>query len=179
MSEEPVENVVERIEPDPAPAVDDLTGPPRTLDPRIRHVWVLRSTVGALVLGGLGLLAGLFFRDAFWPAPVAFSIAFVVGVAFAFARYRRWSYRVREDSLYLDRGVVTETRTVVPYVRIQHVDVSRGPLERTLGLARLVVYTAGSRGADVAIPGLTPDHAGDLRRRLKQLTIAAEAEDAV
>jgi membrane protein YdbS with pleckstrin-like domain len=86
---------------------------------------------------------------------------------------------VREDSLFLDRGVLTQVRTVVPFVRVQHVDVSRGPVERALGLATVVVYTAGSRGADVAVPGLTPDRADDLQRRLKRLTIVAEGEDAV
>jgi len=97
----------------------------------------------------------------------------------AVLRYRSWSYEVREDSLYLERGVLTHTRTVVPYVRIQHVDASRGPVERALGLATAVVYTAGSRGADVSIPGLTTDRADDLQERLKRLAIAAEGEDAV
>ena len=69
--------------------------------------------------------------------------------------------------------------TVVPYVRIQHVDASRGPVERAFGLATTVVYTAGSRGADVSIPGLSPERAEDLQTRLKQLAIAAEGEDAV
>ncbi len=57
--------------------------------------------------------------------------------------------------------------------------MSRGPLERGLGLASVVVYTAGSRGADVTIPGVALDRADDLQARLKQLAIVAEGEDAV
>jgi membrane protein YdbS with pleckstrin-like domain len=110
---------------------------------------------------------------------VVAAAVFVVSAVFAVLRYRSWSYEVREDSLYLERGVVTNVRTVVPYVRIQHVDASRGPIERAFGLATTVVYTAGSRGADVSIPGLSPERADDLQARLKQLAIAAEGEDAV
>jgi membrane protein YdbS with pleckstrin-like domain len=90
-----------------------------------------------------------------------------------------WRYEVREDSLYLERGVLTRVRTVVPFVRVQHVDTSRSPTERVVGLASTVVYTAGSRGADVSVPGLAPDDADDLRERLKRLAIRSEGEDAV
>jgi membrane protein YdbS with pleckstrin-like domain len=67
----------------------------------------------------------------------------------------------------------------VPYVRVQHIDTSRGPIERAVGLSTLVVYTAGSRGADVTISGLTPPEADDLQTRLKVLAIESEGEDAV
>jgi membrane protein YdbS with pleckstrin-like domain len=68
---------------------------------------------------------------------------------------------------------------VVPFVRIQHVDTSRSPIERLVGLASTVVYTAGSRGADVSVPGLETGDADDLRERLKRLAIRSESEDAV
>jgi membrane protein YdbS with pleckstrin-like domain len=114
-----------------------------------------------------------------WLGGVVFAVAVVLGVVASLLRYRIWTYQVRSDSLYLKRGVLTRVTTVAPYVRIQHVDTRRGPLERTFGLATTVVYTAGSRGADVSIPGLTPERAEDLQARVKQLAIAAEAEDAV
>jgi len=103
----------------------------------------------------------------------------VVGLVWVVLRYRAWVYQVRADALYLERGVTTHVRTLVPYVRIQHVDTSRSPLERALGLSTLVVYTAGSRGADVSIPGLTPEQAQDLQQRVKELAIEAEGGDAL
>ncbi|MFB6302934.1 MAG: PH domain-containing protein [Haloferacaceae archaeon] len=112
------------------------------------------------------------------PAAV-FVAVLAAGIALAVARYRLWRYEVRDDAIYLERGVFTRVRTVVPFVRIQHVDSSRGPVERVTGLASTVVYTAGSRGADVSVPGLTPSGADDLRERLKRLAIRAEGEDAV
>ncbi|OYR79674.1 hypothetical protein DJ71_16175 [Halorubrum sp. E3] len=114
-----------------------------------------------------------------WAPVAAGAVVLTLTVAHALLRYRRWSYEIREDAIYLDRGVITQVRTTVPLVRIQHVDSRRGPIERTVGLASCVVYTAGSRGADVRIPGLTPDGASDLREELKRLAIRADGEDAV
>ncbi|MFW5965076.1 MAG: PH domain-containing protein [Natronomonas sp.] len=136
--------------------------------------------MSAAVLGVIAAVAFAFFSPgAPWLGGVVFTAVFLLTAAMSVLRYRSWTYEVREDSLYLERGVVTRVKTVVPYVRIQHVDASRGPIERTFGLATTVVYTAGSRGADVSIPGLTPERAEDLQTRLKQLAIAAEGEDAV
>ncbi len=159
--------------------VDELTGPERSLHPRVRFVWVLQAAISALVLGVMAGIPSFFVLDEPLVGPAVFLVVFLFGATLAVFRYRRWSYEVREDSLFLDRGVITQTRTVVPYVRIQHVDASRGPVERAFGLATAVVYTAGSRGADVSIPGLTPERADDLQERLKRLAIAAEGEDAV
>ena len=159
--------------------VGELIGPVRKLDPRVRYVWVLGSVVGSLVLASIVGVASFLLFDRPLVGPAVFLVLLALGVVMAVLRYRSWSYEVREDSLYLERGVLTNTRTVVPYVRIQHVDASRGPVERALGLATAVVYTAGSRGADVSIPGLTTDRADDLQERLKRLAIAAEGEDAV
>lgn len=149
------------------------------LHPRIQFVWALRSVLlAAFVAVPAG--AGYRFFDLPLPAVVAVPAAILVlGIAVSIARYRRWGYEIREDDIYLERGVLTQVRTVVPLVRIQHVDSRRGPIERATGLASCVVYTAGSRGADVRVPGLTPADADGLRERLKRLAIRAEGEDAV
>ena len=158
---------------------DELTLPPRSLHPRVRIVWVLQGLVTAAFFGALAYGLDAFVLGIGWLGPAAFLAVGTLVVVHAVFRYRIWTYEVREDALYLERGVVTRVRTVVPYVRIQHVDASRGPLERSAGLASSVVYTAGSRGADVTIPGLTPEKADDLQERLKQLAILAEGDDAV
>jgi len=150
-----------------------------SLHPRIRIVWILRAIVVGVVVGavGVGLATVL---EASPIVPAAFAVVLIVlGVIHAILRYRNWRYVVGEDAIYLERGVLTEIRTEVPLVRIQHVDSRRSAFERLVGLASTVVYTAGSRGADVTIPGLTPENADGLRKRLKQLVIDTGGEDAV
>lgn len=159
--------------------LEALTGPMRSLDPRVRYVWVVQAVITAAFFGGIAGAVSYAIDFGLLPGVGLFLVVAVLGVGHALLRYRSWRYEVRGDSLYLERGVLTHVKTVVPFVRIQHVDASRGPVERLVGLASSVVYTAGSRGADVTIPGLTPEGADDLQARLKRLAIAAEGDDAV
>jgi membrane protein YdbS with pleckstrin-like domain len=68
--------------------------------------------------------------------------------------YRHTSYRVDEAGLEIMRGVYWRTTTNVPRSRIQHTDVSQGPLERRYSLGTLVVYTAGTQHSEVTLSGL-------------------------
>ncbi len=169
---------------------DDVLDTPRELASIVRLQWIIRSTVGAVVLGAIvaGITLALGVATDVVPAGRstavtagggAFLLSAIYGVLKAVLLYRSWEYVVRADSLYLRRGVFTHVRTVVPYVRVQHIDTTRSPLERLLGLSTLVVYTAGSRGADVTIPGLTPERASTLQTRLERLAIESEEADAV
>ncbi|MGQ4556171.1 PH domain-containing protein [Halobellus sp. GM3] len=152
------------------------------LHPRIRLLWLVRAVLTAAILAGVAFGVQQFVDPPWlpgWASVGVFVAVAALGVTFALLRYRVWRYEIRGDSLYLERGVLTRVRTVVPFVRIQHVDTARSPTERLVGLASTVVYTAGSRGADVSIPGLAPGDADDLRERLKRLAIRSEGEDAV
>lgn len=161
----------------------ELPGPPlgesRGLNPRVQLLWSVQVVVLAALLGGLARVATTFDLLPAWVGPAVGGVVLVAGGLLVRARFRRWRYEVRADAIYLDRGVVTQVRTVVPLVRVQHTDTARDPFERALGLASTVVYTAGSRGSDVRVPGLTPEGARELRERLKRLAILNEGEDAV
>jgi uncharacterized protein len=159
------------------------------LNPRIRVVWLIVAFFRAVVTGGF-LVGGALLLSVtdFWEnapdllVPGAAALAVLWGLArlvVAWLRYSVWRFEVQEDGLFIERGVFTRIKTVVPYVRVQHVDSRRSPLERTTGLSTVVVYTAGSRSADVAIPGLTPERAEKLREDLRRLAIESEGEDAV
>ncbi|WP_327051784.1 PH domain-containing protein [Halomicrococcus gelatinilyticus] len=150
------------------------------LNPRVRLVWFVGSAVTALLLGGVVVAIDRFVVDVGVQVAAAVGLVVLVGgVAYVVLKYRSWRFEIRDDDLYLERGVFTRVTTVVPFVRVQHVDTQRGPIERLLGLGSVVVYTAGSRGADVTIPGLTPERATDIQRRLRSLAIESESEDAV
>lgn len=148
------------------------------LEPRAAAVWVGRAVVVAAVVAVAVALAGQVFAVPSIAAPAVGATLAILGGIHAVLRYRRFRFALREDALYLERGVLVHVSTVVPYVRVQHVDTRRGPLERLAGLASTVVYTAGSRGADVRVPGLAPDRANGLRDRLRALAIEREDDDA-
>lgn len=151
-----------------------------TLHPRVRLVWGVGTLVTVVVLAVVVAVADRFTVGVgIWVGGVVALVGLLVGVAYVAAKYRIWRFEVRADDLYLERGVFTRVNTVVPFVRVQHVDTQRGPVERAVGLASVVVYTAGSRGADVTIPGLTPERADDLQEQLRRLATESEDYDAV
>ena len=83
-------------------------------------------------------------------------------------RFEAWGWAEREDDLLLRRGVLVRSTTVVPYGRMQFVDVTAGPLERAFGLATVQLHTAAA-ASDARIPGLPPHEAARLRDRLTAL----------
>jgi hypothetical protein len=80
---------------------------------------------------------------------------------------RSIGYAERPEELLVRHGVLWRTVVVVPYARLQYVDVHAGPIDRRLGIARLQLHTA-SAGTDAAIAGLPPAEAGRLRDRLTE-----------
>jgi membrane protein YdbS with pleckstrin-like domain len=116
------------------------------------------------------------------PAAVA-AVALVVVVAvaaglvllaFTGRRYRSWGYAEREDDLLVRRGIAFTRLSVVPYGRMQFIDVTAGPLERLFDLATVRLHTAAA-ATDARIPGLEEEEAARLRDRLAELGEAQAA----
>jgi uncharacterized protein len=89
-------------------------------------------------------------------------------------RYGSWGYAEREDDLLIRRGVMFARLSVVPYGRMQFIDVTAGPLERAFGLATVRLHTAAA-ATDARIPGLEREEAARLRDRLAELGEAQAA----
>lgn len=81
--------------------------------------------------------------------------------------YRRWGYDMGIEQLRVLRGFLWRTDTIVPFNRIQHIDVAQGPLQRYFGLSTLIVHTAGTHNSIVALPGLATPDAEEMREVIK------------
>jgi membrane protein YdbS with pleckstrin-like domain len=150
-----------------------------TLHPNVRIVWGVGALVSAVVVGIIvGVIDRFVLHVGVWLGPIAGLVVVVLGVPFVFARYRIWRFEIQDDALYLERGVLTRVKTAVPFVRVQHIDSQQGPIERLVGLGSVGVYTAGTRGSDVTIPGLKQERADEIQNRLRDLAIESD-EDAV
>lgn len=103
---------------------------------------------------------------------LAFAIsAFLVAVLWPRLHYRHTRYRVDDQGIEIRRGVWWRVVINVPRSRVQHIDVSQGPLDRRYGLGTLVVYTAGTDHAKVELGGL--EHGRALRIRAHLLPSGA------
>ena len=82
--------------------------------------------------------------------------------------YARLAYRLTAGFLQVVRGWLFHVDTIVPFVRVQHVDVTRGPFDKMFGTASLVVHTAGTHNSTVTLPGLAPERAAEIRDIIRQ-----------
>ena len=132
-------------------------------------------------LGLLPLLIGAGVLEASQLVPPGSFIvpALILYVLLAFAvpkrKYWRWGYDMGVDRLRIVRGYMFYRDTVVPFGRIQHIDVDQGPIDRRYGLAKLTVHTAGNHNSTVALPGLLHADALAMREAIR----AAIRQDAL
>ncbi|WP_306211039.1 PH domain-containing protein [Actinoplanes sp. RD1] len=127
-----------------------------------RAIWVV------VVLAGLGVGWAL---TGFWLWPVLFGaeLVFAVWRSWVTVRaVRAWGYAERDNDLLVRHGLVIRRLSIVPYARMQFVDVTAGPLERAFKLATVQLHTAAA-ASDAKIPGLPPEEAARLRDRLTAL----------
>jgi membrane protein YdbS with pleckstrin-like domain len=101
------------------------------------------------------------------------ALAAVVDV-FLGRRVRAWAYAERDDDLLVRRGVMFRRLSVIPYGRMQYVDVTAGPVERSFGLATVRMHTAAA-ASDARVPGLPAAEAARLRDNLAALGEARAA----
>jgi hypothetical protein len=140
--------------------------PLRRLSPRF---WLARQTQLALVWVPTfiaALVVALVTRVAASPAlPVAAALIAILAWVVERGRYLSWGYAEREDDLIITRGLLFRRVSVVPYGRMQFIDVTAGPIDRAFGLATVQLHTAAA-ATDARIPGLLRADADALRDRL-------------
>jgi membrane protein YdbS with pleckstrin-like domain len=121
-----------------------------------------------ILLTGLGV-AWLFLHHWGWLAGMAAVLLLGVWRATVAVRaVRAWGYAERDNDLMVRHGLLVRRLSIVPYARMQYVDVTAGPIERAFGLATVQLHTAAA-ASDAQVPGLPPEEAARLRDRLTAL----------
>jgi|SRR5690606_21268653 len=124
-------------------------------------LFVLPFVVVALILEFAGELP----RGAFL-VPVLLLALYLI-IRTPLRRYHARGYQMSADRLRVVRGLFFRSDTVVPFGRVQHIDVHQGPIERAYGLGTLVLHTAGNHNASVSLPGLGHDDAMAMREEIR------------
>ena len=138
--------------------------------PKLRRLRRLEVTVPAAILVVLSVALAAAAGHVL-PGVVAAIVLLVFAILVDWTlgrRFRAWGYAERADDLIVRRGVMFRRVSVVPYGRMQFVDVTAGPLERAFGLATVQLHTAAA-ATDARIPGLPSEEAARLRDQLAAL----------
>ena len=136
-------------------------------------LWRMRRAQLSLVTLLAALVVGLIFAAALGALACVISVLVVVIAGalsswFVHNRYRAWRYQERHEDLIVARGVMVQRLSVVPYGRMQFVEVTAGPIERLFKLSTVKLHTAAA-ASDARIPGLENSESARLRDRLTEL----------
>lgn len=156
----------------PRSATDDAFAPPgeawRPVSPKLttaRRITLFLVMVPLLLLG---LVVAALVPES-RAVVAALVVLWLVGAVWATwligRRVRSFGYAERDDDLVVTSGIMFRRLVIVPYGRMQLVDITAGPLDRALGVATVQLHTAAA-STDATIPGLPPDEAAGLRDRL-------------
>ncbi len=143
------------------------------LEARVVVLWLLTGIARAAVMSfamifgvdALRVEAGLpsWAADAAWVLSALLVFTAVVAPPWTYATYR---FAADDRLLSMRYGMLFVEDRRIPVPRMQHVDITRGPIERLFGLATLVVFTAGNEGSAFRVPGLSKARAEGLRDQI-------------
>ena len=161
------------------PAADALEPWPdtvawRPVSPKLITVELIARTIGVVVLlAALGVGWALWphwlWPHWLWPTGMGVVVGYGIWRSVVTVRaVRAWGYAERDNDLLVRHGLLIRRLSIVPYARMQFVDVTAGPLERAFGLATVQLHTAAA-ASDAKVPGLPPAEASRLRDRLTAL----------
>ena len=152
-----------------------MIDPPVSLHPaQPGQRWVMHvgALIPAVALSAGGVAAGAALARVVggwgWAVTAVVATAALYGLLVSPAkRWRALGWAATAHELHSARGVWTRVHTIVPFARVQHLDVAQGPVERLAGVARLIVHTAGTAHSVVVVPGLSRPEADALRDRIR------------
>lgn len=129
---------------------------------RIRSIflWLTLSAIAAAADASLHWRCGIPFG---FLGGLVFGWGLITVVFLVPGRWRRWGYAFTDRELHVANGWLTRRHTVVPVSRVQHIDISQGPIERSAGVATLSLHTAGTEQNLVILPGIKRERAEEIR----------------
>lgn len=156
--------------------------PQKRLNKRIMSVWRINAAIGVVITAIiLIVIAVVLTKMTSLPTTLVWGIA--VGLIILNAvveifvippiRYSRWRYEVTTTEVDIMRGLIIRSRVIIPLVRVQHVETSKGPIMSQFNLSSVNISTAG---ASFEIPGLEEDEAEQLRDQVSVLARIAQED---
>ena len=150
----------------------------KRISPKALKVWKIYGVIETLIVAAVAagaITLTVMFEWPQWIIAAAVAVLILFTYLFVFfiptIKWKRWRYEVREQEIELQRGIFIVKRTLVPMVRVQHVDTVQGPILKKYELATITISTAATVHE---IPALDVEEADELRNSISQLARVAE-----
>jgi membrane protein YdbS with pleckstrin-like domain len=140
----------------------------RPISPRLLWLRLIALSIWTFIFVIASLVAALAVDGRFLLGTAAILVLAALRAVLVARSVRSWGYAERADDLLVRHGLLVRRLSIVPYARMQFVDVTAGPLERAFGIATVTLHTAAA-ASDATVPGLEAPDATRLRDRLAAL----------
>lgn len=154
--------------------------PQKRISVKALTVWRISGAIKiaiSWILAGVAIYFLHIFKGPFWISPLLIAIELISSYFIIYLlpslRWKRWRYDVREEEIELQEGIFIVKRTLIPMVRVQHVDTVQGPILRNYQLASVIINTAATAHE---IPALEESEAEELRRFISNLARVADED---
>ncbi|KGM46162.1 PH domain-containing protein [Neobacillus niacini] len=154
--------------------------PQKRISVKALTVWRISGAIKiaiSWILAGVAIYLLHIFKGPFWISPLLIAIELISSYFIIYLlpslRWKRWRYEVREEEIELQEGIFIVKRTLIPMVRVQHVDTVQGPILRNYQLASVIINTAATAHE---IPALEESEAEELRRFISNLARVADED---
>ncbi|MFA9398037.1 MAG: PH domain-containing protein [Clostridiaceae bacterium] len=123
------------------------------INPSAKKVWIINGVISSIILFILALVVYHFSKHyvSFWPFVIAGMSSFLFIFIHPFIEYKQWSYKITEERVVYNHGIYYKKKSIIPISRIQHLDISQGPIQKIFKLSSVKIYTAGMAHEIVAI----------------------------
>lgn len=152
--------------------------PSQRIDKKALSVWRISAALNAifyLAMLGAFLFIQRFFDTRWWVIALAVTIFIIVVIVSVFIlpvmQWKRWSFDVHEHEIDIQRGIFIKKRTLIPMVRVQHVDTRQGPILQRYHLSTVIISTAATIHE---IPALDAEQADQIRDYISKLARVSE-----
>lgn len=147
--------------------------PKHTIAADAVKVWKITAALLESILWIITIAAAIMVYMFDWPYWIVITLALISLIStylFVFVipklRFKRWRYEIFEQEIYIQHGIFIMSRTLVPMMRVQHVDTKQGPIMKKFELASVTISTAATTHE---IPALHEEDASELRDRISAL----------
>ncbi|MCU9615156.1 PH domain-containing protein [Caldibacillus lycopersici] len=143
-------------------------------------VWRIHGIIGSVITLIISFTLGTLCFLFDWPVWIVYGLAvlFILEVYYFVLfrpklRWLRWRYEVREQEIEIQHGLFVVRKTLIPMIRVQHVDNTQGPILKKFGLATVTISTAATQHE---IPALEEVEAEELRHVISRLARVADED---
>ncbi|WP_425447306.1 PH domain-containing protein [Dethiothermospora halolimnae] len=113
--------------------------------PKARILWIISGAVFSIITMAIAYVIYYFLKSyvGYWPLIITGIFSFFITLIHPFIEYNQWSYCITEEKVEYNHGIYYTKKSIIPISRIQHLDLSQGPLQKLFKFSSVKIYTAG------------------------------------